>query len=219
MSILILFAAVIAALCVWILLLQRFRTKPWLVTGTEPETSQFSAKLAKKMGFWVFLGVITSLFALFSMAYAMRMKTGDWQPVPEPGILWLNTIFLVASSLSLQGAVYAAGRRNERRLKMMFSAGGLLAVAFVAGQLRAWQILVSGGYSMDSNPADAFFFLLTALHGIHLMGGLWVWTRTTVKAFYGSELGEIRLSIELCAQYWHYLLILWLLLFALLKAT
>jgi cytochrome c oxidase subunit 3 len=87
------------------------------------------------------------------------------------------------------------------------------------GQLRAWQILVSEGYSMDSNPASAFFFLLTALHGIHLMGGLWVWTLTTVKAFYGRDLGDLRLSIELCAQYWHYLLILWLLLFALLKAT
>jgi cytochrome c oxidase subunit 3 len=98
-------------------------------------------------------------------------------------------------------------------------AGGLFSFSFLAGQLWAWQQLNAAGYFLAANPANAFFYLLTALHGLHLLGGLWVWGKTTAKLRPGVEVGAVRLSVELCAVYWHYLLLVWLVLFALLLDT
>jgi cytochrome c oxidase subunit 3 len=73
---------------------------------------------------------------------------------------------------------------------------------------------------MASNPATAFFYLLTGVHGLHLLGGLFVWGKTIVRMAQGGvELIDLRLSVELCTVYWHYLLLVWLVLFTLLLAT
>jgi cytochrome c oxidase subunit 3 len=87
------------------------------------------------------------------------------------------------------------------------------------GQLVAWQQLNATGYFMAGNPANSFFYLLTALHGLHLLGGMWVWGRTTMRLFAGADARSVRLSVELCAVYWHYLLFVWVGLFALLLST
>jgi len=60
---------------------------------------------------------------------------------------------------------------------------------------------------------------ITALHGLHLLGGLWVWGRTTARVLRGVEVGKVRLSVELCTVYWHYLFLVWLVLFAVLLHT
>jgi cytochrome c oxidase subunit 3 len=72
---------------------------------------------------------------------------------------------------------------------------------------------------MTSNPASAFFYVLTAVHGLHLLGGLWVWARSVVRVFTGADADSVRLGIELCAVYWHYLLLVWAVLFGLLLTT
>ncbi len=98
-------------------------------------------------------------------------------------------------------------------------AGGVFTISFLAGQLWAWQQLNASGYFLTANPANAFFYLLTALHGLHLLGGLLVWGRATGKVLRGAGVGDVRLSVELCTVYWHYLLLVWLVLFALLLST
>ena len=98
-------------------------------------------------------------------------------------------------------------------------AAGVFTLSFLAGQLWVWQQLSSSGNFVAANPANAFFYLLTALHGLHLLGGLWVWAKTTAKVARGVEVGAVRLSVELCTVYWHYLLLVWLVLFALLLST
>ena len=97
--------------------------------------------------------------------------------------------------------------------------GGVLTLAFLAGQLFVWQQLVDLGYYATSNSANAFFFLLTAIHGLHMLGGLWVWARSTMKVWTGAEADNVRLSIELCTVYWHFLLLVWIVLFGLLLST
>ena len=79
--------------------------------------------------------------------------------------------------------------------------------------------MLEAGYIMYNNPANSFFYILTGIHGLHILGGLWVWTWATIRAFTGTELKEIRLSVELCTVYWHFLLVVWLVLFALLSYT
>ena len=92
----------------------------------------------------------------------------------------------------------------------------LLALAFLAGQLLAWRQLDAAGYFLASNPANSFFYLLTAVHGLHVLGGLVALARAAGKVWRGEDADRVRLSVELCAIYWHFLLFVWLVLFALL---
>src|SRR5690606_16762018 len=98
-------------------------------------------------------------------------------------------------------------------------AAGVLTFAFLAGQLLVWKQLADAGVFLASNPAHAFFYLLTAVHALHMLGGLVAWARTTVKVWRGTEVARVRLSVELCAIYWHFLLLVWLVLFVLLLST
>jgi cytochrome c oxidase subunit 3 len=104
-------------------------------------------------------------------------------------------------------------------VKTWLLVGGVCTALFLSGQLVAWQQLSASGYLMTGNPANAFFYLLTALHGLHLLGGMWVWGRTTTRVLTGADVESVRLSVELCTVYWHYLLLVWIGLFGLLLST
>lgn len=224
MSLSVAFVALLAGVVVWGLVVRRLTTKPWETSGSPEDLEAGSAVSLPpaKIGLWTFLAVITSLFGLFISAYWMRMEHahGDWNPLAVPRLLWLNTALLILSSAGMQGARGAAGRAQPDRVRVALIAGGVLALAFLAGQLVAWRQLSASGYFMASNPAIAFFYLLTGVHGLHLLGGLFVWGKTVVRMTQpGVELIDVRLSVELCTVYWHYLLLVWLVLFALLLST
>ncbi len=149
----------------------------------------------------------------------MRMNLGDWRPLPDPDLLWLNTGVLVLSSIALQWARVAAREGRSDSVRNALLAGGFFAFAFMGGQLLAWQHLIEAGYFAQSNPANGFFYLITGLHVLHLLGGLVVWVKTTVKLLRGVDVARLRLSIELCAVYWHFLLVVWVMLFGLMLST
>ena len=203
-------------------LLRQLTEKPWVtVPGTVVDLHggrAFSLPTAK-LGLRVFLAVVTVLFSLIVIAYADRMTVADWRPLPEPWLLWPNTALLILSSVALQWASVGARRGQMDGVKTGLLVGGVSALAFLAGQLLAWQQMAGLGYFAATNPANAFFYLITALHGLHLLGGLVAWGRTSAKVWGGSEVAEVRLSVELCAVYWHFLLLIWLILFALLLFT
>ena len=98
--------------------------------------------------------------------------------------------------------------------------GGLLTLAFLGGQFYAWTQVRDSEFFTPSNPAVAFFYLLTAVHGLHLLGGLYVWGRTLARMRRKDvEVIDVRLSVELCSVYWHFLLLVWLGLFAVMLST
>jgi cytochrome c oxidase subunit 3 len=134
-------------------------------------------------------------------------------------VLWLNTGVLILSGAAMQWTRAAAQREQIDGVRIGLIAAGVFTVAFLAGQLWAWQQLNASGYFVKTDPATAFFYLLTALHGMHLLGGMYVWGRTTARVLRGVEVGKVRLSVELCTVYWHYLLLVWLVLFAVLLQT
>jgi cytochrome c oxidase subunit 3 len=214
MSVIILFMAGIAAIAGWWLSQQRLTAKPWLEEGVIADVRGDSAPA--KIGLGVFLAVVGSLFALFISAYSMRMNMADWRALPVPRLLWFNTGVLVLSSIALQWAHVAARRNDMDGVIVGLGAGAAFAVTFLVGQLLAWRQLNAAGYFLASNPANSFFYLITAAHGLHLMGGLVALGRTTAKVWRGAEMTRVRLSVELCAIYWHFLLLIWLVLFGLL---
>ena len=211
----------IMAVVVWWLFRQTINVKPWL-ERRPIEIAQGEGALSLptvKIGLGVFLAVATSLFALLISAYHMRMMGEDWTRLPVPRVLWLNTAVLFLASVAMQRAREAAQWAELARVKNGLIAGGALTFFFLAGQLWAWQQMYASGYFLTANPAYSFFYLLTAVHGLHLLGGLWVWGKTTVKVLRGVEIGKLRMSVELCTVYWHYLLLVWVVLFAVLVHT
>jgi cytochrome c oxidase subunit 3 len=220
MAVIILFLALIAAIVLWWASRQRLTAKPWLEQGVLGEFpgGGASSRPAAELGLGVFLAVVGSLFALLISAYSMRMSLTDLPALPAPRVLWLNNAVLILSSAALQGAYIAATRRNLAGIRVGLVAGGIFALAFLAGQLLAWHQLNTAGFSLASNPASSFFYLITGVHGLHLAGGLVALGRVTIRAWSGVPLVRLRLPVGLCAVYWHFLLALWLVLFALLTS-
>ncbi len=203
-------------------LLHHLTEKPWETVqgkGDDLQTGAVFSLPAATLGLRVFLAVVTVLFLLLVVAYADRMVAADWRPLPEPWLLWVNTAILILGSLGLQRAWVGARRGQLDDVKVGLLAGGVFAFAFLVGQLMAWQQLAALGYYTAANPANSFFYLITGLHGLHLLGGLVAWGRTTAKVWRGFEVAQVRLSVELCAVYWHFLLVVWLVLFVLMLST
>ena len=218
MSAIVLFLAVIAVIVGWWLSQQRLMAKPWLEEGPIDDFPGTGAVTlpAAKLGLGVFLAVVGALFTLFISAYSMRQNLADWQALPVPKLLWFNTGVLVLSSIALQWAYLAARRNDLEGVIIGLLGGGISAVIFLVGQLLAWQQLIVAGYFVASNPANSFFYLITAVHGLHLMGGLIALGRTTSRVWRVAKVAEAQLSVELCAIYWHFLLLVWLVLLGLL---
>ena len=216
---------IMAVAMIW-LLRQTVNVRPWIEEQPLDNASSgasFSLPPAT-VGLGVFLAVATSLFVLTICAYFMRMMAADWRTLVFPSVLWLNTGLLILSDVAMRSARRAARGADTERVRNALTAAGVCSFAFLVGQVWAWQQLNASGYfaaadgagAVAASPANAFFYLFTALHGLHLVGGLWVWGRTTAKVWGGVELARVRLSVELCTLYWHYLLLVWLVLFALL---
>ena len=173
---------------------------------------------ARSIGLWVFMGVATMLFSLFILAYVMRMSGDDAIALALPWQLWLSSALLAAGSVALQRAATAARRARTRPTRRLMLAGGFCAIAFLAVQLWAWQSLLAAQVHPAAHPAGSFFYMLTAMHGLHLMGGLvaWAWTAGDAWRVAPMAPAELASRIALCARYWHFMLAVWLVLFAVL---
>ena len=170
----------------------------------------------------LYFGVAAVLFGLVSSAYLMRMgmpgmahgPMGGWRPLPEPPLLWINTGILLLASFAWEGA--RIGVRRGHRPVAWGLAAGLLGILFLVCQLLLWSRFIAAGHGPRGDPAAAFFYLITALHGLHVAGGLWFWARAML-ALRGE--GDAALRFQLTATYWHFLLLVWLLMLVLFVAT
>lgn len=203
------------------------KTKPWLSTemphgGYEGDGA--SPFPTQRIGLIGFMGVASVVFILFSIAYRMRMTMGnDWIVLTEPKILWMNSGLLVFASIALQVSWMASRKDDFDRTRVTMVIAGILTAGFLIGQYLAWAELAAQGYFAPTNPSYAFFYLLTALHGLHILGGMVAWVRATQRLFAPQEAEANRtatkLGIELCAIYWHFLLAVWVLVFSLMLST
>jgi len=218
MSVMGLFFVFIASMSVLWLWRQGVMSEDWLEEGdvANYSGSARSSPSAAKVGLGVFLAVAGCLFSLLTAAFFMRMASPDWQAPPMSSILWFNTLALVASSATIQTAQFAARRGDRDRIGPWLAASGAFALVFLLGQLWAWRELIDAGAYASGNPANAFFYLLTGAHGLHLIGGLVALARTIRRAWRDRQDAGLATSVELCAIYWHFLLFVWLLLFMML---
>lgn len=183
---------------------------PMVSDAAQPDRAQ-----SVSTALWLFMGVATTFFTLFLVAYAMRMDAADWSAITMPPQLWLSTALLLVGSVFMQFAGAAAARGVDGRMKAMLVAGGAAAAGFVGSQLWGWQMLIDQRVLVGGNPAASFFYVLTALHGLHVLGGLVAWSvAAQALSLPAKELPAAAWRVQLCARYWHFLLAVWLALFS-----
>jgi cytochrome c oxidase subunit III len=169
---------------------------------------------------WVVIFGITMMFAAFSSALIVRKGSSlDWQSFTLPRILYLNTLILIVSSLTLEiarkrVATFMGGARNHpestaRWLYLTLTLG----LFFVTGQYVAWKQLAAQGMYLATNPSSSFFYVLTAVHVVHVLGGLGGLIYV-IRKFHKSTLR--RNTLVATARYWHFMGVLWLYLIVLL---
>ena len=168
---------------------------------------------------YVLMTVISILFLFITNAYLFRMNFQDWSPMPIPTLLWFNTACLLLASIGMAWSKSGAKVGDLQKIKVGLVLGGIFAVIFVSGQSLAWQELNVSGYFLSSNPANTFFYLITALHAFHILGGLVAWVMVTFRVFKGDAVMLQPQSIGLLGAYWYYLLLVWGILFAMLITT
>jgi cytochrome c oxidase subunit III len=173
-----------------------------------------------RTGIWVALAAITMSFAAFTSALIVRQGAApDWHHLTLPNILFWNTLVLLASSVTLEFARrrvagFMGGPRTEELSPARWlHVTALLGVVFVAGQYIAWLQLRSHGLYLATNPNSSFFYLLTALHGLHVLGGL---TGLTYVIHKLNRVVLRRSTLDSFSYYWHFMGILWVYLLLLL---
>jgi cytochrome c oxidase subunit 3 len=166
---------------------------------------------------WVGIAAITMTFAGLTSAMVVRQGTGtDWQRLDLPNVLFLNTLIIIASSFTLEVfrrhfAVPSGSASDEDQSPWLY-ATVVLGVLFLAGQYLAWRQLRAEGLYLASNPSSSFFYVLTAAHGLHLLGGiaglLYILRKTQKHILRAS-------TLDVAAKYWHFMGVLWIYLLAL----
>jgi cytochrome c oxidase subunit III len=165
---------------------------------------------AYRTGMYMGLAAITMLFAAFTSAMVVRRGiSNDWAHTALPRVLWLNTAILLASSATLELAKRWLQSNESRRFIAWLNVTAVLGAAFIAGQLVAWEQLAARGVYLATNPSSSFFYLLTAAHGLHLLGGVMALFYLLVRA--PRLVGEPRrhTAVEVTAIYWHFMDGLW----------
>jgi cytochrome c oxidase subunit III len=162
---------------------------------------------------------------------ASRTYFRDWGGVPLPWLLLaINTAILIISSLTMEGARRAIARRaalapvrsipgvslGEERNFPWLGVTVILGLGFLVGQGIAWADLRSRGFFVSTNPDSSFVYLLTAVHAVHLMGGILVLFWAGITSLLHRAIEGRRIVVDVAAWYWHFMAVLWIYVFALL---
>ncbi|TMJ06725.1 MAG: heme-copper oxidase subunit III [Bacillati bacterium ANGP1] len=175
--------------------------RPVATRGPEPKPAE--------TGVWVAIATISMSFAALTSAMVVRASAApDWQHFRLPPILYLNTLVLLASSFTL-----AAARRRITAVSVRDGLPGLyvtlgLGLLFVTGQILAWRQLAAQGLFLATSPSSAFFYVFTALHGLHVLGGLagLLYVLRRIRRVVPAPMT----ALGAATLYWHFMDVLWL---------
>ena len=195
-----------------------------------------------RLGLLVALTPILMLFVSFTSAYVVREglptldpRTNnlirDWIPVALPRLLLLNTFVLLVSSLSMElarrqlqsqvahaNSSPVAGDTLASKIRMPWLAATLvLGFAFLFGQWTAWQQLAANGFYVATTPSSSFVYLLTGAHAAHLLGGVLALIVAGIASLLHRSLKTRSIVVDVTAWYWHFMAVLWIYIFCLMK--
>ncbi|UTW63451.1 cytochrome c oxidase subunit 3 [bacterium SCSIO 12741] len=181
-----------------------------------PEDRQEIRKKTSKSILWVAMGTIAMLFSGFLSAYIVRQEEGQWMEFALPTEFFYSTVILLVSSVTMWWATNSAKHNRYGGIKWGLLATLVLGIAFSVTQYIAWgtlydQTIVFAG--SQSNAAGSYLYVITAIHLVHLFGGILSLIYTFAQSLRRKYHSENKLGLELCAIYWHFLDVLWVILF------
>jgi cytochrome c oxidase subunit 3 len=211
-------------------ILRMLRDKPWLHPTAAATVAQYSGPdtaAAMRILLRFILAIVGVIFFLFIITFLSRSQYPDfealagqpWQPFTDPSRLWFNTALLVCASLAIQWGLGGARAGKLNVTVAGISGAVFFTVLFLVAQFDLWMHLQSMGFYLSGNPANSYFYLLTAVHGLHLVGGLLVLSNVVFRVWYDNNPQTLAAPLQLCTTYWHFLLGVWLVLFALLTSS
>lgn len=167
----------------------------------------------KKFALWLFIVSVLMVFAALTSAYIVRQAEGNWVVFELPALFWVNTGIILISSVTMHWAYLAAKRDSLEMVKIATVITTILGIAFLVGQFMAWGDLVANSIHLVGNPSGSFVYILSGLHGLHIIGGLVFLLILLASTFKYKVHSKSLNQIEMCATYWHFLGGLWLYLF------
>lgn len=167
----------------------------------------------RKFLLWLGIVSIIMMFAAFTSAYLVRRAEGNWLEFGVPLIFTYSTIVLLLSSISMHYAYWAAKKDFFAQLRIAISVTFVLGIIFLVMQFLGWKELVKNNVFLVGNPSGSFFYVLSGLHGLHIISALIVLIFALTSAFKLKIHAKQLNQIELCVTYWHFLDLLWLYLF------
>ncbi len=162
---------------------------------------------------WLFIITIIMLFASQTSAYIVRRAEGNWTEFEIPLIFWYSSLVLIVSSIFMQLSLMAAKKDEFGKLKAFISISFLLGIIFLIMQYIGWQNLQTQGIYLKGNPSGSFYYIITGLHGFHLITGLIVMLFSFYSSFKMDIHSKNLVRLEVCTIYWHFLDLLWIYLF------
>jgi cytochrome c oxidase subunit 3 len=175
----------------------------------------------RMIGMWVGLASIMMLFTALTSAYVVRKGlSNDWRPLEIPNLLWASTALILASSVTFQMAHRCIKRYEVKAYTRWVAVTGLLGLGFLTTQLLAWRELIAQGVYLASNPHSSFFYVLTGVHGLHLVGGIlglvYLLLRRWNYLASRDAIQKRQRGANVVGLYWHFMGGLWVYLFLLL---
>ena len=167
----------------------------------------------QKFAMWLFIVTVVMLFAAMTSAYIVRQAEGNWLQFNLPDSLYVSSVIILLSSVTMHWAYISAKKDAFRNLKLAIIITTVLGFTFTLSQWQVWKDLVAMDVFFVGNPAGSFMYVITGLHVVHLLGGVVFLAIIFVKVFQYKVHAKNMVSIEMCSTYWHFLDGLWLYLF------
>jgi cytochrome c oxidase subunit 3 len=207
------------------------------------DSSDFPTRLRRaRLGIIVALTAVVMIFVSYSSAYIVRQglptldpATGtlvrDWLPLQLPSFLLINTLVLLVSTLTMElarrqslrdalvsGQIYSsADSRSDSNHMPWLALTAILGLSFLAGQWLVWRELAAHGFYVATSPSSSFFYLLTGMHGIHLLGGILALFAAGIALLLRKSIASAAIVVDATAWYWHFMTFLWVYILCLLE--
>lgn len=178
---------------------------------------------ATRLALVIFCGAVVMLFSgILSALVILREGTGAWPPEGAPTLLrdlWISTAFIIASSLSGVWAMRASTPDRRSQLSSRVGLTWMLGLGFCMSQVLVWRSLVAAGIVLEGSANfTALFFLITALHVAHVLGGMYFLGRCFIQGRASVDFNDLRSACGNCLLYWHFVGVVWYILFAFLHS-
>ncbi len=172
------------------------------------------------LGMWLFIASLSVLFIASMVGYlVVRLRAPEWPPAGMPALprgLYFSTFVLIASSMTMHFALHSVRRGRAQLLRMGLAATFVLGAVFLISQVSAWSVLLAADVYAQANLYAFTFYMLTGLHALHVIGGLIPLGVIMRAAWRGAYSPLAHQPVKNTAMYWHFLDIVWLVMFVLL---